>query len=79
MDGQDAARRLVDAMLPVLGREVHWQQRGVPIVGYKDALLAVEAALQQRGQRQIRGGFWSRYKPEGSTWWVKRRARDAAE
>ncbi len=48
VDGQDAARRLVDAVRAVLGRQEHRQQGRVPVVGNEDALLAVQAALQRR-------------------------------
>ena len=41
VDGQHAARRLVDAERPVFGRQVDRHQRRVPVVGNEDALLAV--------------------------------------
>ena len=46
VDGQYAARCLVDAIRPVLGCQVDRHQRRVPVIGNEDALLTIQAALQ---------------------------------
>lgn len=64
VDGYDAAGILVDAIGPVLGSEIHWDQGRMPIVGDEHTVLAVCASVYLELKRRLHGRQRQHHEPE---------------